>query len=243
MFGIACPRLWLFVLLFSLAVVTLPAQEESNEPDTDTSPYHQALINYKSGKYPAARIAIDEAAQANPDNVAVAILKARILTELGEFTAGDDLLHHFLGPQGPFEVQLALGDLYLREHKGSAAANMYRQAMATKTGDPDLTLHLIYAEIDSGDLVTAGKYASELKPLDPVNPAYYFARAGLAQTTGNSAEADQDIQTARTIYGNTIAARYLKTYLQVFSGGPKTGLPATPNSRPPTSASDPRPKT
>ena len=202
---------------------------EDEVVDTDTSPYHQALINYKSGKYAAARIAIDQASEADPNNLTVAVLKARILTELKEFSAGEELLHHFLGPQGPIDVQIALGDLYLREHKSSAAANMYEQALTAKAGDPDLTLRLIYAKIDSGDLVAAGKYASELKPLDPLNPSYYFARAGLAQATGSSAESDQDIQTARTIYGNTVADHYLKTYLQVFSGGPKTGLPATPN--------------
>jgi tetratricopeptide (TPR) repeat protein len=231
MTGSVLLRIWLFVSLCSFGTVFLRAQDtaDTDAPDTDTSPYHQALINYKSGKYPAARIAIEQAAQADPENLAVAVLKARILTELGEYAAGDELLHHFLGPQGPVEVQIALGDLYLRARKSSAAANMYQQALATKAGDPDVTLHLIYAEIDSADLVAAGKYASELKPLDPLNPAYYFARAGLAQTTGNTAEADQDIQTARTIYGNTVADRYLRTYLQVFSGGPKTGLPATPN--------------
>ena len=218
---------FLAVLLLSGAV------RAQDEPDTDTSPYHQALTNYKSGKYDAARIAIDDASAADPNSLAVGVLKARILTELGDYAPAEELLHHFLGPQGPLEVQSALADLYLRERKASSAANMYDQALGLKPHDPDLTLHLIYAKIDSGDLVAAGKYASELKPLDPVNPAYYFARAALAQTTGNATEADQDIETARTIYGNTVADHYLKMYLLVFSGGPKTGLPAKPNSHPP----------
>jgi predicted Zn-dependent protease len=206
LFGAWVPAMGLFVLGLHAA-----GQEQNDDA------YHQALLNYKSGNYAAARLAIDEAQTAHPDNVAVAVLKSRILAEQHDFADGETLLRRFLGPQGPFEVQLALGDLLLHKRDFGGAANMYDQALQLKPDDPDLVLKLVYAKINTADLVTAAKYASQLKPLDPVNPAYYFARAALAEATGKSAEADQDIGTVRTIYGITVANRYLKTYLQIFA--------------------------
>jgi tetratricopeptide (TPR) repeat protein len=206
--------------------------------DDDSSPYHQALLNYKSGHFDAARLAIDDAEKAHPNDVGTAVLKGRILTEQGNFADGAALLRRFLGPDGPLEVQMALGDLFLRQRDFGAAGNMYDQALNLKPNDPDIMLKLIYAKINTSDLITAGKYASELKPLDPLNPAYYFAHAALAETTGKSAEAEQDIETVRTIYGITVANRYLRIYLQVFAHSSKNGVaarsepPAATNSAP-----------
>ena len=220
------PRL---AVRFCLAAVLLTLTARAGA-DANDDAYHQALLNYKGGNYPAARLAIDDAETADPNNVAIAILKGRILTEQKDFADGETLLRRFLGPNGPLEVQLAMGDLYLRARNFSAAANMYDQALSLKPNDPDITLKLIYSKINMADLVTAGKYASELKPLDPLNPAYYFARAALAEAIGKDNEAEQDIETARTIYGITIANRYLKTYLEVSTSHPKTGVSATPKS-------------
>jgi predicted Zn-dependent protease len=232
--------LWL-VLGASLALLPvecLHAQDaqatQDAAPDTDSSPYHQALLNYKAGNYAAARVAIDEAQTEKPDDLATAVLKGRILTEQHDFADGEALLRRYLGPKGPLAVQLALGDLFLRARDFSHATNLYDQALAAKPGDPDITLKFIYARISSGDLVTAGKYASGLKPLDPVNPAYYFAKAALANATGDSAAADQDIETVRTIYGSTVANRYLKIYLEVFSAksSPAGALQPSTNAPP-----------
>jgi tetratricopeptide (TPR) repeat protein len=209
------------------------AAEDAPPPDNDTSPYHQALLNYKSGHYDAARLAIDDAEKANPNDLATAVLKGRILTEQGDFADGATLLRRFLGPDGPVAVQLALGDLFLRQRDFGAAANMYDQALQLKPNDPDIMLKLIYAKINTSDLVSASKYASELKPLDQLNPAYYFAHAALAETTGKTGEADQDIETVRTIYGITTANHYLRTYLQVFAHSSKNDVNA--RSEPPAS--------
>ena len=48
-----------------------------------------------------------------------------------------------------------------------------------------------------------------------------------------SEEAEEDIQTARTIYGITVTNRYLKTYLEVFANPDKDkGPSATTNAAP-----------
>ena len=130
-------------------------------------------------------------------------------------------MHPLLTPTGPLEVQLALGDLLLRKRSFSRAAKYYSLALQAKPDDPDITLKLVYAKIGASDMVEAGQYASHLKPLDPKNPyddhaSYYFAKAALAQAIGKTQEAEDDIQTARTIYGITVTNRYLKTYLEVF---------------------------
>jgi tetratricopeptide (TPR) repeat protein len=201
--------------------ILLRAQDAPEVPDTDQSPYHQALLNYKSGHYDAARTAVDAAEKANPGDISTEILKARILTEQHDYTQGEALLRRLLTPTGPLEVQLALGDLLLREGHSDRASKFYEAALQAKPDDPDIMLKLIYARISVSDLITAEKYASQLKPLDPDHPSYYFAKAALAQATGKTQEAEDNIQTARTIYGITATNRYLKLYLEVFAAPQK----------------------
>jgi tetratricopeptide (TPR) repeat protein len=159
------------------------------------------------------------------------ILESRILTELKRYDEAEKFLKNAMPPSGDSEIQLALGDLLLRKHSFDHAAKYYSLALQAKPNDPDIILKLIYAEVGSSDLVDAGKYASQLKPLDPDHPSYYFAKAALAQATGNSQGADDDIQTARTIYGITVTNRYLKTYLEVFAPSGKS--PASDITPPP----------
>ena len=212
----------------------LRAQDAPEPPDdNDTSPLHVALVAYKAGKYDEARTAIDAAEKANPRDLPTELLKAKILTEQHDFAGGEKLLRGLLTPAGPIEVQLGLGDLLLRKHSFDRAAKYYTAALTTKPGDPDITLKLIYCKIGGGDLVGAGQLASNLKPLDPKNPydphaSYYFAKAALAQATNNTQGAEDNIQNARTIYGNTITDRYLKTYLEVFAKSDQANSDLTP---------------
>jgi Tfp pilus assembly protein PilF len=217
------------VLLLGLAFL-LRAQNEPAIEDNDTSPYHQAMLAYKTGHYDEARTAIDAAEKAKPDDLPTALLKARILTEQHDFTDGEKLLLRFMSADGPVEVELGLGDLLLRKHSFDRAAKYYTQALAAKPNDPDIVLKLVYAEINISDLVDAGKNASHLKPLDADHPSYYFAKAALARATGKTQEEEDNIQTARTIYGITVTNRYLKTYLQVFASTEKnsTGMEPSP---------------
>lgn len=199
-------------------------------PDEPLTPYQTALLNYKSGHYDAARAAIDDAEKAKPDDYATELLKARILTEQKDFTDGEQILRHYLTPNGPLEVELALGDLLLRKRDFDGATKFYDLALQAKPNDPDITLKKIYARIGASDLVTAAKYASQLKPLDPDRPCYYFALAALAHVTGKDQEAEDDLQTVRTIYGITVTDQYLKTYLEVVApvaGNAPGASPAT----------------
>ena len=198
-----------------------PAPAEPEVVDNDTSPYHQALIAYKNGKFDEARTAIDAAEKATPGDLAIEVLKSRILTEQHDYTGGEKILRAILTPTGPFEVQLALGDLLLRKHSYERAAKYYTLALQSKPKDPDLTLKMVYAKVGASDMIAAGQYASHLAPLDPKNPyddhaSYYFAKAALARAVNNSTEEDSEIQNARTIYGITVTNRYLKFYLEVF---------------------------
>jgi tetratricopeptide (TPR) repeat protein len=213
---------------------------ESEPEDNDTSPLHQALLAYKSGHYDEALTAIDAAEKAKPGDVRTELLKAKILTEQHEYDEGEKLLRSLLTPTGPVEVQLGLGDLLLRKHSFDRAAKYYALALAAKPNDPDITLKLVYAKIGVADLISAGDYASHLSPLDPKNPydahaSYYFAKAALAQATGNVQGAEDQIQVARTFYGNTVTDRYLKTYLEVFAApdkGANTDLVPSPLIKP-----------
>jgi tetratricopeptide (TPR) repeat protein len=216
---------WTVVGLVMVAGIGLLHAQEID--DNDTSPLHQALLDYKAGKFPEARIAIDAAEKAKPGDLTTELLKAKILTEEHDFAAGEKLLRSLLTPTGPEEVQVALGDLLLRKHSFDRAAKYYALALQAKPGDPDLLLKLVYAKVGASDLIAAGQYASQLKPIDPKNPydmhaSYYFAKAALAQATGKTQEAEDAIQASRTNYGNSITDRYLKTYLEVFAASDKT---------------------
>lgn len=199
-----------------------PANDTDHEMvESPQTPYEKALLNYKSGKYEAAKALINQADQEEPGNVPIEMLKSRILVELHDFDGARHVLSSLydrpdLTPAYAAALTLATGDLNLRQHHFETAAKAYENYLQTQPGDPDAKLKLIYARLGMGDLVTAGKYASQLKPLDTSTPAYYFARAALAHSSGEADE-EQDIEQARTIYGITIANRYLKTYLEVFA--------------------------
>jgi tetratricopeptide (TPR) repeat protein len=191
-------------------------------PNAPQTPYERALLNYKSGKYAAARLLIEEADQGNPGNVPIEMLKARILTEMHDFAGAHHVLNSLydrpdLTPAYSAALELATGDLDLRERKFDAASKAYEQYLGQQPNDPDAKLRLVYARIEAGDLVTAGRLASELKPLDTTSPAYYFAHAALGHAGIGAEDEEQDIQQARTIYGITVTNRFLKTYLEVFS--------------------------
>jgi tetratricopeptide (TPR) repeat protein len=207
----------------------LHAEKVSEIQDDDHSPYHIALLDYKEGHYQEALDALNGTSGAAPvglDDKAV-ILKGRILTELKRYDEGEKLLRSELTGTNPTEVQVALGDLLLRKRNFNRASKYYSLALQAKPSDPDITLKLIYAKIGLSDLVGAGQDASHLTPLDPKNPyddhaSYYFAKAALAQATGKTQEAENDIQTARTLYGITVTNHYLKTYLEVFASTEKS---------------------
>jgi len=240
-------HLWSALLLLG-CVTALLAEDQLPPPpvDTNTSPYHLALLAYKGGRYDDALKAINEAEKAAPDDLSTKILKARILTEEHDFAAGEGLLQKLIASHdGGYDAQIALGDLYLRQHNFPGAVKIYDLCVAQKPNNPDLFLNLIYALIGTGDYVTAGKYFSQLKPFDPDYPCYYFAKAALAQSSGNASEIDEDLETVRTIYGITTANRYLRTYLQVFVADVKSFTPASraepPSTNAPTTAPEKNP--
>jgi tetratricopeptide (TPR) repeat protein len=225
------PSLWALGLTLSLAPL-LHAQDTAGEPpvDNDNSPYHVALLDYKAGKYPEALDAINKAdASSDPR---IAILKSRILGDLKRFDEGAKTLAPFLNSNPPIEVQLAMGDLLLQKRDFNGATKYYNAALTTKPGDSDIMLMLVYSRIGAGDLPSASKIASQLKPLDQEHPSYYFAKAALEQATDKSEQADEDIETARTMYGIIVANHYLKTYYQVLSGPGKNAqlTPASTNA-------------
>ncbi len=233
----------LALFLISLFSSSLRAQNPPETDSTPLTPFQTALLDYHSGHYDAAREAINEAEKEKPNDYATDILKARILTELGAFTEGEEILRRYLtANQAPVEVEIALGDLLLRKRDFEGASKMYTAVLQAKPNDPDLTLKLVYARIGASDLVTAAKYASQLRPLDSDHPCYYFAKAALAQATGKGQEAEDDIEPVRTLYGISVADRYLKTYLEVLV---PVGKDAAASSSAPASgdASSPPPKT
>jgi tetratricopeptide (TPR) repeat protein len=232
-------------LVLVAATASLRAQDATpDEPpvDNDHSPFHVALLAFKSGHYGEARTAIDEAEKAKPGDPAVEIFKSRILTETGDFAGAKAALETLnnesgLTPRIKDAQTMAFGDMNLRKRSFDEAAKSYESLLAHKPGDSDLILKIVYTRVGASDLVSAGQYASQLKPLDLKNPyddhaSYYFAKAALAQATGNTEEAESQIQNARTNYGTTVTNRYLKTYLELFAPSAKTDATFAPAVKP-----------
>jgi tetratricopeptide (TPR) repeat protein len=239
----------LFVAKFHFALIVLLGltpllRAETAPPSESLTPYETALLDYKTGKYDDAHTAIDAAGKDKPGDFKTEILKARILTELGDFAEGEKILAPLLNEPTAPDALLAMADLMLRKRSFDRAAKYYSLALQAKPDDPDIILKLVYTKIGVANLVEAGQYASHLKPLDPKNPyddhaSYYFAKAALAQATGNTQAAEGDIQTARTIYGMTVTNRYLKTYLEVFAS---SGKASASDMTPPPLIKNPAPK-
>jgi tetratricopeptide (TPR) repeat protein len=239
------------VLGFFLMGASILARAETapEVQDSDTSPYHLALTAYKSGHYDAARKAIDAAEIEKPGDFPTEILKSRILSELGDFAGAKTALESLnknpaVTPELRDEQTLAFGDMNLHKRSFDEAAKFYESLLSRKPNDPDLILKIVYTRVGASDLVAAGQYASKLSPMDPKNPydthaSYYFAKAALAHATGNSQEEEDEIQSARTIYGITVANHYLKTYLEVFTQPDKT--PASQITPPPLIQPAPKP--
>jgi tetratricopeptide (TPR) repeat protein len=218
------------------------ADAGTDVPESAQSPYQKALLNYKSGKYEAAKVLIDAADQEQPGDVPIEMLKVRILTELHDFKGAHQVLNSLydrsdLTPAYAAALALTTGDLNLRQHRFEEASKAYTTYLRDQPNDVDAKLKLIYARLGVGDRVQAGKLESELKPLDAASPAYYFAHAALARSGAASGDEEQDFQQARTIYGITLTNRYLKTFLEVFT--PDKGKDAALNPPPPSSGGAP----
>ena len=152
-----------------------------------------------------------------------------------------------LTPELGEALTMAFGDMYLRKRSFDTAAKFYKSLLSKKPGDPDLILKIVYTRVGASDLVTAQQYASRLTPFDSKNPyddhaSYYFAKAAIAQATGNAQIADDAIQAARTNYGIAITNRYLKTYLELFASSGKNA-DITPPSLPKSAPTDDKPAT
>jgi len=236
-------RLALGLLCWLGLATGLPAQSPSEDAaNISLSPYETALLNYKNGHFDAALGAIEAAEKMKSGDPATEILKARILTELLKFDEATKVLNDLTGnaqmtPALNTAQALAFGDLCLRKRSFNEATKFYESLLSAKPNDPDLTLKLIYARIGAADLTAAAKYASLLKPFDsaidpldpkrPGKPCYYFAKAALGQATGDASSAEEDIETSRTVYGNTVTEHYLKTYLELFAPVNQSATPST----------------
>jgi tetratricopeptide (TPR) repeat protein len=213
-----------------------PVSASSGEAQT---PYEKALLNYKAGKYDAAKVLIDDADQTTPGKPAIELLKVRILAELHDFHGAHQELNSIyqesdLTPSYLAALTLTNGDLNLRERHFEEAAKAYESYLQNRPTDTDAKLKLVYAKLGVGDLITAGKLASEFQSSDAATPAYYFAHAALAHAGATTGDEEQDFEQARTIYGITLTNRYLKTYLEVFSPEKGAGSDAaTPNAAKP----------
>lgn len=198
------------------------ADAGTDVPESAQTPYEKALLNYKSGKYDAAKVLIDAADQEQPGNVPIEMLKVRILAELHDYQGAHQVLNSLydrsdLTPAYAAALALTTGDLYLRQHRFDQASKAYTTYLQSQPNDPDTKLKLLYARLGVGDLVEAGKLESELKPFDATSPAYYFAEAAMTRSGSATGDEEQDLQQSRTIYGITLTNRYLKTYLEVFA--------------------------
>jgi tetratricopeptide (TPR) repeat protein len=200
----------------------LSAQSIENAPAASpfAESYRSALISYKNGDYKAAREETANAAKLKPteaDTAKLKLLQARIDIELANFASAEKLVQSVIdnAPDNALAYYY-LGDVYLRQRTFLPARDAYLKFLKLKPKDPDAVLKLVYCHVARNDLSEAGKILLQLDQFSDLHPGYYFGKAAIAQAGGKQADAEKDLNNARTMYGNDTFALYMKTYLAVF---------------------------
>ena len=183
--------------------------------------YREAFVAFKSKDYARALGALDKLLQADPKNARALVLKGRALTAQGKTPLALDTIKQGLLLQPTLAAgHRALGDLYFQQRDYAAARLSYLEAQRSGDADQDVALLVVYCDIGLKQLGEAERIFVTFNSFDAKAPAYYFAKAALAQVAGRSAETAQALQDAILIYGDQVFAQYARDYFFLFASKP-----------------------
>jgi tetratricopeptide (TPR) repeat protein len=207
---------------FAATPAPAPAAASATESAEAPSPgYREAFVAFKSKDYARALGALDKVLLADPKNARALVLKGRALAAQGKLPLALDTIKQGLLLQPTLAAgHRALGDLYFQQRDYAAARLSYLQAQRSGDADKDTALLVLYCDIGLQQLGEAERIFVTFNSFDAKAPAYYFAKAALAQVAGRSAETAQALQDAILIYGDQVFAQYARDYFFLFASKP-----------------------
>ncbi|MCU0233514.1 MAG: sulfatase-like hydrolase/transferase [Thermoanaerobaculales bacterium] len=144
-----------------------------------------------------------------PDDNWVALRYAE-LVELpaGDFAAAERRLRQVLARNPSFaEAWLLLGTVLTRAGRGAEAAEVYRQAAAAGTIDPDSQGRAALLLASAGDPAAESALRGAIAAAEVARPELHLAYAELLAAAGRSGEARQHLELAAAAPAGSVAAR------------------------------------
>lgn len=228
-------RLFTFLFIFCLWLnsISQTRAEEKSEPvkpsteiseendDSFTRTYRKALVAFKEDDLATAQAAAEEAQKLKPDDSKPVLLLGRIATAKKDYATAEKLIQSVItqNPRNSISFRY-LGELYFAQHDFYKAEHTFSDWLKADPKNPDALLWCAYAEVGRDDLAAAGAYTVQMDPFHPSHPGFYYAKAAIARKAGKPADAEKNLQAARTIYGNATAAEFMKDYLLLFAPKP-----------------------
>lgn len=204
----------------SVRVITADAESTPSE-----QLWQNAFVAYKNGDYQAAQVKLKKLLEENPKDAKAKLLQGRVLMARRQYDEAVEAILTAIeeDPAAVPRAQLYLGETLLAQHKVMEARGAFAAQLKTEPKNKDALLLYAMCEAELRNLQEARDAALQLDQMDAIHPGHYFANAAIAQATGKTEKATENLDAARTTYGSNTWARYMKYYLQVFPPGKAKG--------------------
>ncbi|WP_162274688.1 tetratricopeptide repeat protein [Verrucomicrobium sp. GAS474] len=198
-----------------------PAKEKEAEVKLD--PWQEAFVTFKTGDAEKAAALCEAALKGEPNNVRFLMLYARSLAAQGKNEPAEATFRKAIAlDPNSSAYRRQFGDFYYRLRRFDAAKPCYQEALQRGGETAELSLQLLYCAVGLGDAGEAERLASGtvFNAFDEATPAYYFAKAAVAQMKKRPDEVKPLMQQAETLYGHDLFLQYGRDYFFLFASKP-----------------------
>ncbi|MEP7183473.1 MAG: XrtA/PEP-CTERM system TPR-repeat protein PrsT [Betaproteobacteria bacterium] len=201
-------------LIADLATRTLGSATAKAEVGTAVGLAHLAL-----GQQKEARVAIDTALAAQPDNGHARIARSRLAAMDGDFPGAMKLVADTLA-KDPKDIDALVlkADIERAQGAGNAAIATLEGAIEIRPDALPVRYSLVSLLARSGKLDRADVHLAELKKVAPKDPRTYYSEAIVAFARGNVAAAKDAIQQVQQLAPDFLPARYLSGIIDYRRG-------------------------
>ncbi len=193
------------------------------ETEVPLDPWQEAMVAFKTGKADKAAALCDAALKADPNNARFLLLDARALAAQGKNEAAEATFKKAIAlDPNAATARRFFGDFYFHLRRFDAAKPSYQEAIHRGGDVTELSLLLLYCAVGLGDAGEAERLAAgtTFNAFDETTPAYYFAKAAIAQLKKRPDDAKPLVQQAETLYGHDLFLQYAKDYFFLFASKP-----------------------
>lgn len=209
-----------FLIFFGFCISTIPitshAQTDKLLAEIASEAQLERLVNQVAGELKAKRYGkaldlISEAQEIDPENPLLANARAAALIQLDRTDEARTILLALIEETPSFfQADYNLGEILFINKDYQAAGVHFRRMQNIYGAVPLLRFKLLLCEILSGQEIDAGITLRTFRyPSDA--PAWYFAHAAMAASTGDRRGAKQLVRTAERIHGMDATALFRDT--------------------------------